>query len=109
MRSSPSSALIHLYLDVWLWGSAADVQLAFLYNWMHSHAYDEVSLPSTWASRFLSPSTVSSSGRASRSASSWTGGEEDHRWAEKECRWGRRRRTGMEEDHRRGRMRSTGG
>ena len=34
-----------------------------------------------------------------------TGGEEDHRWVEKERWWGRRRTDG-EEDHRQGRMRT---
>lgn len=33
-------ATIHLYPDVWLWGSAAHTQLAFLRNWTRSHARD---------------------------------------------------------------------
>ncbi|CAN6308648.1 unnamed protein product [Urochloa humidicola] len=31
-------ATIHLYPDVWLWGSAAAAQAAFLANWTRSHA-----------------------------------------------------------------------
>jgi hypothetical protein len=30
--------------------------------------------------------------------------EEDHRWVDKERRWGRRMRTGREEEYRRGRI-----
>lgn len=33
-------ATIHLYPDVWLWGKAADAQLAFLRNWTRSHERD---------------------------------------------------------------------
>ncbi|KAL6636595.1 hypothetical protein ACP70R_024167 [Stipagrostis hirtigluma subsp. patula] len=33
-------ATIHLYPDVWLWGSGAGEQLAFLRNWTRSHVED---------------------------------------------------------------------
>ncbi|RLN15535.1 hypothetical protein C2845_PM02G42600 [Panicum miliaceum] len=33
-------ATIHLYPDVWLWGSGAAAQLAFFRNWTRSHARD---------------------------------------------------------------------
>nr|ABF99675.1 endo-beta-mannanase, putative, expressed [Oryza sativa Japonica Group] len=33
-------ATIHLYPDVWLWGSTADEQAAFFRNWTRSHVHD---------------------------------------------------------------------
>ncbi|OEL15289.1 Mannan endo-1,4-beta-mannosidase 4 [Dichanthelium oligosanthes] len=33
-------ATIHLYPDVWLWGSGADTQLEFFQNWTRSHVSD---------------------------------------------------------------------